>query len=444
MTKTKLSTHAKAKLDKPCKFFQTGSCRYGSKCKDAHIGYDDASSVSGIESSNGAYHDGSRSSSAATLYPHSSRSGATQSPPVITILPALQDRREGLIPVNNKGWRLDYVNPPASEDDWYSFSQRTKKQKLCNEHHLRGYCTKPTCSFDHGAVSDEMLHVLRHVTMNYPCSKKGDCRRADCYNGHICQKDGCQGSWSGSCKLTRVMHTMDPYTADWVPAVQSTIGATTAEMKETEGGGGSDEITEAKATEIYAQKLYADWQTPASAVEALSTAGSTQKGLYDNLQTPASASEANSTEIYAQRLYADWQTPASAVEAHSTVGYPQKGLIEDWQTPASASEAHSTAGYPQNGLYEDWQTPAITVEAHSTAGYPQKGLYDDWQTPASASEAHSTAGYPQKGLYDDWQTPAITVEAHSTTGYPQKGLYDDWQTPNSASPGGGTLIGDLI
>ncbi|KAK4989579.1 hypothetical protein LTR66_007028 [Elasticomyces elasticus] len=306
--------------------------------------YDDGSSVSGIESSNGANYDSNRSSSAATSYRRSSRNSATRSLPVINILPVLQDQREGLIPVNNKGWRLDYVNPPASPEGWYSFTQRTKKHKLCNEHHLRGLCINPTCSFDHGYVSPEMLHVLKHVTMNYPCN---------CYNGHICQQDGCQGS--SSCKLTRVMHTMDPYIADWVPAVQSTVSATTEEMKGIEGRGGSDETAETNSTEIYAQKLYADWQTPASAVEAHSTAGSPQKGLYDNLQTPASASEAHSTEIYAQRLYADWQTPASASEAHSTEIYAQR-LYADWQTAASTSEAHSTAGYPQKGLYDDWQT----------------------------------------------------------------------------------------
>ncbi|KAK4973966.1 hypothetical protein LTR28_011025 [Elasticomyces elasticus] len=126
---------------------------------------------------------------------------------------------------------------------------------------------------------------------------------------------------------------MDPYIADWVPAVQSTVSATTEEMKGIEGRGGSDETAETNSTEIYAQKF---------AVEAHSTAGSPQKGLYDNLQTPASASEAHSTEIYAQRLYADWQTAASASEAHSTAGYPQKGLYDDWQTSNSASTGGET------------------------------------------------------------------------------------------------------
>ena len=36
-----------------------------------------------------------------------------------------------------------------------------------------------------------------------PCSRKGACRKKDCFYGHLCQKDGCTGQGGSGPKACR-------------------------------------------------------------------------------------------------------------------------------------------------------------------------------------------------------------------------------------------------
>lgn len=59
--------------------------------------------------------------------------------------------------------------------------------------------------------------MLEYVLKCNPCPKKGNCRASDCYYGHICQKDGCQGQMKG-CRMKPDLHSVDPKMASMVPA----------------------------------------------------------------------------------------------------------------------------------------------------------------------------------------------------------------------------------
>lgn len=58
---------------------------------------------------------------------------------------------------------------------------------------------------------------MKYILRDYPCPRKGSCRLAKCYQGHICQKDGCFGG--KPCKLNSRMHYVDPKVVDWVAPI---------------------------------------------------------------------------------------------------------------------------------------------------------------------------------------------------------------------------------
>jgi hypothetical protein len=78
-------------------------------------------------------------------------------------------------------------------------------------------CTTFGCPYDHRELEPESRHVLEYVVKCSPCPKKGDCRASDCFYGHICQKDGCQGQNKG-CRMKADLHSVDPELANVVSA----------------------------------------------------------------------------------------------------------------------------------------------------------------------------------------------------------------------------------
>lgn len=128
-------------------------------------------------------------------------------------LPISTPQTEGMIPVNKDGERLDTVIPKPTPEEWFIYNQRVKQQKPCNNFYMRNQCLIHNCTLDHTPLEPEALHVLTCILKGYPCPRKGGCRFADCYNGHICQKNGCYGK---GCRLNYHMHSMDPKVADWV------------------------------------------------------------------------------------------------------------------------------------------------------------------------------------------------------------------------------------
>jgi len=120
------------------------------------------------------------------------------------------------IPLNADSQRIDtYIRPPT-QDEWSIYSARFRQQKPCNSKHLQGACTLFSCPYDHQDLEPESRHVLEYMLKCSGCPKKGMCRAGDCYYGHLCQKDGCQGQMNG-CKMKAALHNVDPKMASFVP-----------------------------------------------------------------------------------------------------------------------------------------------------------------------------------------------------------------------------------
>jgi hypothetical protein len=106
---------------------------------------------------------------------------------------------------------------PPTQEEWSIYNSRFHKQKPCNNFHLQRVCTTFGCPYDHQKLEPESRHVLEYVVKCSPCPKKGECRAGDCFYGHICQKDGCQGQMKG-CRMKADLHSVDPKFASMVPA----------------------------------------------------------------------------------------------------------------------------------------------------------------------------------------------------------------------------------
>lgn len=137
---------------------------------------------------------------------------------------------EGMIPLNQDGHRLDFYRKPMSGDQWNAYQQRSKTRKLCNDWHLKGYCRNgDDCKYDHSSSLPQGLrYVLESLVHDYPCPRRGQCRRKNCFAGHICYKEDCLwGPGKGGCRLNRSMHGVDFNVARWVPAEVSSDVADT-------------------------------------------------------------------------------------------------------------------------------------------------------------------------------------------------------------------------
>lgn len=137
--------------------------------------------------------------------------------PIAALLPVSTTKTEGLIPINKDGDRIDVFLPPPKPEAWELYQQRARIHKVCNDIHLAGRCQKPSCHFDHSPLEPEAIYVMKYILSGFPCSKKGKCRQATCYNGHICQRDGCSGG--KPCKLNYSMHFLDPRVFEWLPPI---------------------------------------------------------------------------------------------------------------------------------------------------------------------------------------------------------------------------------
>ncbi|KAF2036737.1 hypothetical protein EK21DRAFT_106053 [Setomelanomma holmii] len=126
------------------------------------------------------------------------------------------EARPGLIPINAGGYRLDTISSPPSKSDWDLYQARIKHRKLCNAFHLRGSCNDARCEFDHSAISPDILKCLQFLLMEWPCRQKGDCRRSDCYNGHVCQKGACRRRKFTTCNFPHNAHKVDWQVAKWI------------------------------------------------------------------------------------------------------------------------------------------------------------------------------------------------------------------------------------
>ncbi|KAH7068710.1 hypothetical protein FB567DRAFT_555309 [Paraphoma chrysanthemicola] len=130
------------------------------------------------------------------------------------ILPT--EARPGLIPINSNGHRLDIYVACPSEAQYKLYHARIRDQKLCSPFHLQGSCTGRVCNFDHSPADPDTVACLRFQVADWPCKEEGECRRADCYYGHVCQKSKCSGGKVATCKFKGSGHNVDCKVAEWI------------------------------------------------------------------------------------------------------------------------------------------------------------------------------------------------------------------------------------
>lgn len=131
------------------------------------------------------------------------------------ILPASDQGKERLIPVNKNGQRLDVFSVPP-EEGRAEFEGRTKTRKVCNKLLLGGRCPDPSCTFDHQPMSELATEYLRHKAKEITCPMGSSCRSPKCYYGHVCQRDLCRGGFPCRFKDEFHIHAMDFRVYDWV------------------------------------------------------------------------------------------------------------------------------------------------------------------------------------------------------------------------------------
>tara|TARA_R110002003_G_scaffold878_13_gene21773 strand:+ start:17959 stop:18453 length:495 start_codon:yes stop_codon:yes gene_type:complete len=123
----------------------------------------------------------------------------------------------GYIALNKDAQRLDLYMRPPTQEEWSIYNARFHKQKPCNNFHLQRVCTAFGCPYDHQELEPEARHVLEYVLKCSPCPRKSGCRASECFYGHVCQKDGCQGQMKG-CRMKLDLHSVDPKMANMVLA----------------------------------------------------------------------------------------------------------------------------------------------------------------------------------------------------------------------------------
>ena len=120
--------------------------------------------------------------------------------PLKTIVPDKFDPK--FIALNSHGQRVDlpikYSVPLIAG---------LKSRKLCNNHHLAGYCQfDDQCKHEHGKLDDKSLMTLRHIARSNPCRSGLWCEDEDCYSGHRCTHGDCDGR---ICRFSEEMHDVD-------------------------------------------------------------------------------------------------------------------------------------------------------------------------------------------------------------------------------------------
>jgi len=116
----------------------------------------------------------------------------------INIAPKKPANRKYIL-LNKYDERIDPDLPKPDASAQARLFERTKKQKVCNNYHLRGHCEAGKyCDYDHGErLSPGEQLALKHRARTRSCPEKSACRDFDCTNGHICPygtncyNDGC-------------------------------------------------------------------------------------------------------------------------------------------------------------------------------------------------------------------------------------------------------------
>lgn len=150
---------------------------------------------------------------------------AKQATAASTALP--QNPRNGFIPINAAGQRLDPVLRMPINKERKTYKSRTRNQGLCTNFYLKGSCRYKNCRYDHTPINSSLLLILKQKLLDTPCHSAGACRSGDCIHGHVCAIAGCVDGKVMKCRFDHAAHGVDMAVAEWVrptgaknPAIQ--------------------------------------------------------------------------------------------------------------------------------------------------------------------------------------------------------------------------------
>ncbi|KAJ8131384.1 hypothetical protein O1611_g2242 [Lasiodiplodia mahajangana] len=202
---------------KICQFYQSGKCRFGGDCKNAHVDARASKSFPYHTNNHGSYDNEIASgpgrvkpSATASLYEldNTSPGGVSARSDPATQLPRKGDIPDGYVAVNKNLQRLDAYMLPPSPAATSKLRELSSATKFCNSKQLTNSCPNENCEYEHNPLPDELLPALEWLSRSLPCAKRGGCRTSSCVLGHICQNMECQ--YRGGkikCKLPANAHT---------------------------------------------------------------------------------------------------------------------------------------------------------------------------------------------------------------------------------------------
>ncbi|PBP27480.1 CCCH zinc finger DNA binding protein [Diplocarpon rosae] len=124
------------------------------------------------------------SSPAPSISPISIKNGSTTTISIRNVTPTFTAAKPAWVP-SPRG-----LDPPITVNAMVleKVKRRTNTSKLCNNHYLRGPCSKgDDCSFEHKyKPSEEELKVIAYLTRLNPCLNGQDCEQEYCIYGHHC------------------------------------------------------------------------------------------------------------------------------------------------------------------------------------------------------------------------------------------------------------------
>lgn len=160
------------------------------------------------------------SAASSRVHESSASQRATPSQNPASRLPFITASREGLIPINAIGQRLDVQVPKPSDEAQRAFEALSPKP--CNNHQLEGECSRTQCVYSHEYTTAEIKDIMRRRARVIGCPHGTRCRTKNCFFGHVCIKTACLSKKSTQCKLRTGMHDVDLNVEEWVPPKDDT------------------------------------------------------------------------------------------------------------------------------------------------------------------------------------------------------------------------------
>ncbi|KAI1434949.1 hypothetical protein GGR50DRAFT_659433 [Xylaria sp. CBS 124048] len=201
---------------KICRFYRTGECRYGTKCKNTHVD-SKLSASAGLQKPLAGTPVSSRQGHASKEFLNGDdRSRLSENTSLFKLnqpayqLPKKDDIPDGHVAVNKSLHRLDAYIVPPSPGVFLRLREMSNIRKFCNSKQLANTCSNESCEYDHNPLPEELLPALEVLSRSKPCNKRGACRDPDCVHGHICQIMECH--YRGGkikCKLPETVHKID-------------------------------------------------------------------------------------------------------------------------------------------------------------------------------------------------------------------------------------------